>query len=119
MIKLTGSNQYKNKCDPVKKYHEYKRCWVEFPIPGEERRNQLRWGIRERMHQVDPVLSKVCGDCGSGPYLALITALLDNCCLILKCLLRWKWLKIDFSHLEEKNNNCRHYESYHNCMLLN
>lgn len=58
VIKLAGSNQYKNKCDPVKKYHEYKRYWDEFPTPGEEKRNQLRWGIRERMYQVGPVSSK-------------------------------------------------------------
>uniref|UniRef100_A0A8C0HI84 HYLS1 centriolar and ciliogenesis associated n=1 Tax=Buteo japonicus TaxID=224669 RepID=A0A8C0HI84_9AVES len=39
----------RGKTDPVAKYFEYKREWEKFRIPGEDRRQELRWGIREQM----------------------------------------------------------------------
>ncbi|XP_064896679.1 centriolar and ciliogenesis-associated protein HYLS1 [Columba livia] len=39
----------RGKTDPIAKYLEYKREWEKFPIPGEDPRNGLRWGVRERM----------------------------------------------------------------------
>ncbi|XP_074972438.1 centriolar and ciliogenesis-associated protein HYLS1 isoform X1 [Phalacrocorax aristotelis] len=42
-----GRNQ--GKTDRVAKYFEYKREWEKFRIPGEDQRQELRWGIREQM----------------------------------------------------------------------
>lgn len=39
----------RGKTDRVAKYFEYKREWEKFPIPGEDQRQELRWGIREQM----------------------------------------------------------------------
>lgn len=39
----------RTKSDPVSKYFEYKREWDKFCIPGEDRRQELRWGIREQL----------------------------------------------------------------------
>ncbi|XP_035753381.1 hydrolethalus syndrome protein 1, partial [Egretta garzetta] len=39
----------RGKTDRVAKYFEYKREWEKFPIPGENQRQELRWGIREQM----------------------------------------------------------------------
>ncbi|KAM6115649.1 centriolar and ciliogenesis-associated protein HYLS1 [Phoenicopterus ruber ruber] len=39
----------RGKTDRVAKYFEYKREWEKFRIPGEDQRQELRWGIREQM----------------------------------------------------------------------
>ncbi|XP_074705003.1 uncharacterized protein LOC141933835 [Strix aluco] len=39
----------RRKTDRVAKYFEYKREWEKFRIPGEDQRQELRWGIREQM----------------------------------------------------------------------
>jgi len=48
------------KHDPVQRYHDYHAEWVKHPAPGEQKRLQLRWKVREyMMHRVDlPVLEK-------------------------------------------------------------
>lgn len=37
------------KCDPVTLYHQYKEEWSKYNIPGENRRSDLRWAVRERL----------------------------------------------------------------------
>ncbi|KAK3533538.1 hypothetical protein QTP70_023316 [Hemibagrus guttatus] len=42
------------KTDPVAKYFQYKQDWEMFKPPGEKRRNELHWAIREQLAYQPP-----------------------------------------------------------------
>ncbi|XP_047659970.1 uncharacterized protein hyls1 isoform X1 [Tachysurus fulvidraco] len=42
------------KTDPVAKYFQYKQDWEMFKAPGEKRRNELHWAIREQLAYQPP-----------------------------------------------------------------
>ncbi|KAK2869049.1 hypothetical protein Q7C36_000920 [Tachysurus vachellii] len=42
------------KTDPVAKYFQYKQDWEMFKAPGEKRRNELHWAIREQLSYQPP-----------------------------------------------------------------
>ncbi|KAG7327710.1 hypothetical protein KOW79_009316 [Hemibagrus wyckioides] len=42
------------KTDPVAKYFQYKQDWEMFKPPGEKRRNELHWAIREQLTYQPP-----------------------------------------------------------------
>ncbi|XP_030762696.1 uncharacterized protein LOC115887422 [Sitophilus oryzae] len=48
-IRPTVSKPSFNKCDPVALYHHYQSEWKKSKIPGQDKREDLRWAIRERM----------------------------------------------------------------------
>ncbi|XP_064484053.1 uncharacterized protein LOC135396798 [Ornithodoros turicata] len=47
----------KYKCDPVTRYHEYRRVWEKYKVPGEKSHSQLRWNVRAQMLRKDVVVT--------------------------------------------------------------
>ncbi|XP_013416450.1 hydrolethalus syndrome protein 1 homolog [Lingula anatina] len=46
------------KCDPVKRYHQFKQAWQQQKAPGEKKHKGLRWDVREQMLYHDEVVKK-------------------------------------------------------------
>lgn len=46
-----GSKQ----CDPVSRYHQYRKYWESHKTPCEKGHKNLRWNIREQMLDYDPI----------------------------------------------------------------
>lgn len=46
------------KSDPVNRYHQFRDYWALHKVPGENKHNELRWYIKERMLHQDQIESR-------------------------------------------------------------